>query len=247
MELSNISLTANWLAQALLFSSTLVYTKKNSPVRFIVFLLQVALAYHEYQTSKTWTSSGFWNSLIGGRAFGVVLKFVAMLFFDGIERADLYSANGSARSFLKALSLYSSTRGIATKWETKNVPAFPAYYNKKSDPERGRFLLRQAAFLAWEYLLLDLFYFFDGRQSTDKLQRLYGNGAEFVVPATQEQLGARVTMSLIGWFVVARTTLDDIYRFVSLVAVATGMTPPEEWRPLFGSMWDAYTLRNFWG
>ncbi|KAG8420569.1 hypothetical protein J3459_010932, partial [Metarhizium acridum] len=56
-----------------------------------------------------------------------------------------------------------------------------------------------------------------------------------------------VLMALFSWFVVARVLIDASYRAATLVAVGLGGSSPEDWPPLFGSMWMAFTLRNFWG
>ena len=37
------------------------------------------------------------------------------------------------------------------------------------------------------------------------------------------------------------------YRMLSILCVLTDISEPQDWVPLFGNIYDAYTLRNFWG
>jgi hypothetical protein len=62
-----------------------------------------------------------------------------------------------------------------------------------------------------------------------------------------EEWMKRMTESLMIWFFTARLMIDSAYRFLTLVMVTLGLSSTEECPPLFGSMWDAYTLRNYWG
>ncbi|KAH9209069.1 membrane bound O-acyl transferase family-domain-containing protein [Leptodontidium sp. 2 PMI_412] len=41
--------------------------------------------------------------------------------------------------------------------------------------------------------------------------------------------------------------LDSTYQVASIMAVSLGLTPPDQWPPLFGRPADMYSVRNFWG
>jgi hypothetical protein len=62
---------------------------------------------------------------------------------------------------------------------------------------------------------------------------------------TADEMLARAVLVCIllpAWAMI----LDVIYK-VSIVAVVRGTKQWEDWYPLFGSVNDAYTVRNFWG
>jgi len=54
-------------------------------------------------------------------------------------------------------------------------------------------------------------------------------------------------INIFGWVLPAVTMLGMQHCVVSAIAVATGISAPEAWPPLFGSWTDAWTVRRFWG
>jgi hypothetical protein len=110
------------------------------------------------------------------------------------------------------------------------------------------FLARQLAVLSWQYLTLDFVFFLPTLQSAEELQHLYGKGLEYrYLDLTTEQWVARVSSSLLTWLLVTRILVDGWHRTLSIIFVGSGFLRPDAWPPLFGSVWDAYTLRKFWG
>ncbi|OJJ49482.1 hypothetical protein ASPZODRAFT_129961 [Penicilliopsis zonata CBS 506.65] len=150
----------------------------------------------------------------------------------------------SLADFCTALRLLLDLRAVGTRWQAKNTPPWPSYFGTDPNPpSQTAFVLRQAAIGLWEYLLLDLIFSQSGRglPSDD-----FSSFSSFINP-THGRWQVRLLSSLAVWLVFGRTLVDVIYRFVSMVAVLSGLTMPDCWPPFFGSMWDAYTLRNAWG
>lgn len=50
-----------------------------------------------------------------------------------------------------------------------------------------------------------------------------------------------------GWAVAGYATLAAQNCVVGIISVSLGRSDPEDWPWLFGSIWDAWTVRRFWG
>ena len=109
------------------------------------------------------------------------------------------------------------------------------------------FLLRQAAVLLWQYFVPNSLISVALENLSPRIDQLQASGTKCLVfQPTVEQLSNRLVSTLII-FARTRVHMDMGHRFLSLLLVGTGLNRPEDWPPLFGSVWDAYTLRNFWG
>lgn len=149
-----------------------------------------------------------------------------------------------------ALRLATSTRGVGTKWQVKNIPPFPAWVTSADgcSVNRMRFLIRQTAISMWQYLALDLLYFGYFARFSEIQSLTHAPGTEFLgyYSPTAIQQGARLAIAIV-FILTLRLLLDWAYRCFSVISVGIRLTPPEDWPPLFGSIMNAYTLRNFWG
>lgn len=160
--------------------------------------------------------------------------------------AALLPHNGPSSShqdMATAARLTIDPRAVSTPWQVRGIPPFPAYY-KSRPPARGPFMLRQAAIVLWQCLCLDLV-FSQFRAWTD--QRAF--------PSRPQDLGSGDlppgpwAISLVMMLVIAligRLGFDISYRALSVVIVGLGV-PTGNFPPLFGSIWDVYSLRNLWG
>ncbi|KAJ5329639.1 hypothetical protein N7452_010029 [Penicillium brevicompactum] len=166
---------------------------------------------------------------------------------------DFIDANGRPKDFFSRLGdatrLVTSVRAIDTPQQAKNTNSWPAYYAQKDGKKisRARFLTREISIGLWQYLLLDVLTFM---LMKDALERKESGknivfGTEWDFPA--EQWVELVIMNLVAWLVAARTSISSLYRLSAIICVATGIWPVSDFPPLFNSMSDAYTLRNFWG
>ncbi|EAW16874.1 uncharacterized protein NFIA_002240 [Aspergillus fischeri NRRL 181] len=178
-----------------------------------------------------------------------------LLCFVGLEDNSLTTKHepgkrpGKPSRLRLALRLATSTRGVGTKWQVKNIPPFPAWVTSADGSvDRMRFLIRQTAILMWQYLALDLLYFGYFARFYQLQSFTHAPGTEFLgyYNPTAIQQGARLAIAIV-FMVALRLLLDWAYRCFSVISVGIKLTPPEDWPPLFGSIANAYTLRNFWG
>ncbi|KAJ6132950.1 hypothetical protein N7471_008165 [Penicillium samsonianum] len=95
-------------------------------------------------------------------------------------------------------------------------------------------------------LVLDIVQTVSLQQATERdLQEAASLKIEWIVPVGQ--WAERIATHLSIWFVVNRLISDLAYRVLSIFFVGIGLDSPADWPPAFGSMADAFTLRNFWG
>jgi hypothetical protein len=182
-----------------------------------------------------------------------VLHFLSIHGIIGVDLCDIggqntkMQASGDFRHFCTALRLATSTRGIRTKFEIKGIPSSSNKFISTGTHHRTRFLIRQIAIVAWQYLAIDLLYFGLAQHMQATRLHLYNPGSEFLSAwTTVDEMVARVVLLIIG-VPACLILLDVIYRVFSVIFVATCMTRWEDWPPVFGSVCNAYTVRSFWG
>ncbi|PGH05208.1 hypothetical protein GX51_03107 [Blastomyces parvus] len=232
-----VILLAFWfLAQCLGTAFLVKYSRKGSALRIVGFAGVAAVQYLFYTCSFTVSNNSVYSGSLALMAGGLFAHCINILFINPI---DAQHAPG--------ISIGLNLRGIATSWLAKNTPEFPSYYGGRH-PRRYTFLVRQTAIVTWQYLLIDLLEEAGSAQSPEEIQMVQGPGAEFMyLSATKEQWIARTATTLVSNFVTSRLMVDGVTRLLSIVFVGLGISNPSDWPPLFNSIWDAYTLRNYWG
>ncbi|PKY02800.1 hypothetical protein P168DRAFT_320341 [Aspergillus campestris IBT 28561] len=145
--------------------------------------------------------------------------------------------------FLPAVNLVLNLRGIGTPWQARHLPHWPAAFAHRP-PSRPAFLARQCAIFAWQYLAVDLILTQSGRgvdpTAPHNLKWL------FLDPSSTRWF-PRLLSALWTPLILLRLVIDGPYRFFSIVFVAARLVPPAQFPPLYGSIWDAWCLRNVWG
>jgi hypothetical protein len=244
-----------YLIQIITSAVLLLATPKGSRLRFFWTLPLSYLAYQFFVRSSLLTTSHAYDAALVGLDFTFVLQCMNLLVFSGLDKEDLKhekiieNSGGFWFYLISVLGLIHNPRGLKTRWIAKNTPQLPDFVVRQgTESSRGRYLLRQTVLLAWQWLLLDGLLALDRMEPEEIFNRLYGNGAEFrYVDATPEEWMAKLFGSILNLFIVSRLSVDMMFRLQALVAVGFALSSPEDWPPSFGSMWDAYTLRNFWG
>lgn len=144
------------------------------------------------------------------------------------------------------LNISLQSRFPATKWPVKNIPPFsrkdPAYI-----PGRAEFL--RGMIIKWTLyaLVLDLTSLFenDGNNtitfSSDRIPFFTR-----LASVSKEEIVARIISIGVYWS-IQYVVIEVVYGTLAIVAVALGITPVNAWPPVFGSVVDSYSLRQFWG
>jgi hypothetical protein len=237
---------SSFIVQSIIGQLAINNTERGSPIRLFALFLIYILFYLGYVTAPFITSSDYYNGFFAAWPLMQAVQLTNLLWIININKDELREKTSNG-FFINAFGISHNYRGIRTKWQIKQVPSFPAFYGA-SAPKRARFVLRQAAFIAWYVLIIDFLNFNASLQSEEEKERLSGPGTEYkYFDATTEQWIMRVSSSVMSWFIGARVIIDCFYRIYSIAFVGTGLALPEEFPPHFGSMWDAYTIRNYWG
>lgn len=139
-----------------------------------------------------------------------------------------------------------SSRHVNTPWEVKNVPPFSS-----SDlhylPSRGSFLRYNAVVVLFCYLVVDAFSL--GVQPESNAVLFASENIPFFTrlrDVSMEQVAIRIVSSLTVWLNIYCITRMG-YSILGTIVVGMGISQVSAWRPPFGRLADAYTLRQFWG
>lgn len=139
-----------------------------------------------------------------------------------------------------------SRRHLNTPYEVKNCRHFSAK-DESYVPSRSKFVLGALGSFIACYLFIDIN---DANAQSDQDTALF---APDKVPffsrlgdVTPEELAVRFIIPPIIW-ATSYSMIQMTYDLMSIVAVSLRITDVKSWRPVFGSIWDAYTVRKFWG
>ncbi|WYZ41966.1 hypothetical protein EsH8_V_000861 [Colletotrichum jinshuiense] len=237
----------------------LISTPKSGPrsvIRYAWIAAIPLIARYLLEQLSGITTSLVLNTVAIGQICLVILQCCNFLVLTRLDAADFVKGNiyqssdGLVRKIYRTIGLMFNLRGIGTPWQIPRINAFPRSLDKHTENgklRKGPWVARQLQIIFWQYLFLDFTYLSSLDTSPEDAEKLFGPGKEFLYAnANVEQWGARVAVGLIAWLAPSRVTMDIISRVLSVVSVLSGMTSPEDWPPLFGSIWDAYTIRGFW-
>jgi hypothetical protein len=138
-----------------------------------------------------------------------------------------------------------SFRQVNTPYEVKNVPGFrssePSYV-----PTRWTFVCQQAVSAVTCYILLDLL----GQRPPPSNRAQFNSTLIPVFSRLQSVSAAELklrALTITGFGVTFFLVIQGFISLAATTAVGTGLSPVESWRPAFGSIWDAYSLKTLWG
>lgn len=236
----------------------LVVTARRSPLRFLWVAALPAVAHPLFTRLNLVSTSNGLVSVLVGQTGVVLLQCINLLVVTALDQEKLRDADilrqddSVAMQTARAAALLLNLRGIGTPWEAENIRPFPKLLfapGSKDKIDKTRFILRQMAIIAWQYLCLDMLH--DSALSTPEIatDKMFGVDEKFeyrYFNLTPEQWAGRVSIGVAAGLLPARIFIDLPYRVVGLFFVITGMNEPDQWRPMFGSVFDAYTLRGVW-
>jgi hypothetical protein len=139
-----------------------------------------------------------------------------------------------------------TSRHVNTPWQVKNVPPFSPH-DPHYTPFRAVFLRRNAIAALLYYLTLDITSFGVNPESNAVL--FAAQKVPFFArlgQLTAEEIAVRVFSSVMLWVSIYCITSMG-YSILGVIAVGMGVSQVETWRPPFGRVAEAYTVRRFWG
>lgn len=247
-----------WLTTFIPPALLLITTPKNSLLRWFYLPCSIAQSHHLFTT--LFLATRFPGLRVLCAALSINAMAIAWIHFvidqaspeDMVKAGVFRSDDGIMVKVVKTLGRFLNFRGMGTAWQIKRVAPHPANLVSKHRGSNGKippkqYLKRQMLFLIWEYLLLDLVFAAGKIQPPEEMQAMIGDSAEFKYRnLTPAEWQGRIVVAFLSWLMNARPVLDVYYRMTSVVAISLGLSTPEIWPPLFGSVADMYTIRGFW-
>ncbi|KAJ5087450.1 hypothetical protein N7456_011066 [Penicillium angulare] len=228
---------------------TLIATPKRSPWRYGAILALGVIMHHLMRPHEAASAV---RIVLSCTLLTIFLTATNILLINPLDESDLARERPGALILSDrlwyAFELVAFPRAINTPRQVRNVPAHPPYLQRNGDGaqiSRNKFLVRQSVIFVWQYLVLDIFQTLAHLDGEDQDPNVGFSKIELFVPF--EIWIKRLVLSLMAGFISTRILIDAHYRFSSLVFVGLGLDVPDNWPPLFGTMADAYTLRNYWG
>lgn len=260
------------IASRPLFAYGAGFTSPNSPQRYAVFAV---LCLYVWLTLASFTayiqSTSFLANLIAGAIFNMPLTYFDRLILrkwsfenrhtifattpsESVQddkqnsKEATVTANGDdtvGARFAFGNEVGGTVRGLGTPWEIKGIPHF-----SNSDPQ---WIPSPFLFIIWKMAIMigcfSLYHYaIDLRTPLDK---------DFFQPSrvpliarignvTLEEIWARLVVNVTFWF-GGYCVLQLLFNIPAVIAVCFNPNSIGEWRPAFGSILAAYTLRKFWG
>ena len=210
--------------------------------------------------------SSSWAALVGGYSTTFLLQYFSMLLVQRRQAPTSPSAFVEAGDGRPAWIAYRTTettsenvwsrirhginstvsfRRSGTPEEVRNVPSF-SNEDRKYVPSRAEFL-HHLKLLVFCYLTIDILGLGAGPDhnvmffAPEKIPLFARVGQ-----VSEVELAMRILCTLgggLGMF----CSQQGVYSIMALIFVGLDVSEPKYWRPLFGSVTEAYTLRRFWG
>ncbi|KAL8855132.1 MAG: hypothetical protein Q9221_000038 [Calogaya cf. arnoldii] len=254
---------------------TLGFTRANSLLRLALLPVLCLAAYHVVLSCPTILYRYTWAGFVGGNIITSLFNYVEVVLLSrwsyeaegptsfpnpGDQVRDDQDQNKARHiqlptarhEFLRRLRfgyfVTTSNRNIGTPYIVKNTPAFFAN-DPEYIPSRWSFCLRKICLIVFTFLIIDL--------ASQESQPLEVNATTFaeekvhILTGTPEnllpsQILTRLATVLGYWFCTA-IVIDAFASTFNLLCVALHWECVEAYRPNFGSVAEAYSVRRFWG
>ena len=141
-----------------------------------------------------------------------------------------------------------SSRNIGTPNMVKNTPPFSSD-NTNYIPSRAAFLCRKAIIIVVAFLAIDLAS--QGTQPGEQTSVFFSAEAVPIFTGNRQNLAfEKITSRLVAvllYWICTYLALEGCLSFTNFVFVALGIKDVSLYRPHFGPIGEAYSVRQFWG
>lgn len=258
--------------QLSLIASLIAFSSPTSFLRPLLLPILVICNYYLLSTYSFYIPRSPWIGFVSGVTLGQILDYIEKLLLSQWSYAR-YGPNAQAVTRDKADENWDSrmssdrqsnregaiwdrlkfgfwaaisNRYIGSPYLARNVPPY-SYSNPFFVPTRSAFLLNKATTLVICYLAVDILA--QGNQP-DKNPTVYGENQVPIFTrlgnVTMSEVVTRVFTSVFFW-IGSYLVVQGYYTGLALLSVMSGFDHPDLWRPNFGSIAEAYTIRGYWG
>lgn len=247
------------------------FTPPSSIIRLSLLPFMAICSWSIVLTSLESMHRGPWAAFVGGGSLTFLLQYISTALLTRWSFVTSGPSSGTSPQGLKQdcdrtqkavneMNNVSETLGArlkfgflaatsfrysGTPYEVRNVPRFSAQ-DSNFVPSRKEFLRRKAITILICYLVLDFL-----SLGADPESNAINFSPEMVPVFTRlgdvtgQQLIMRLFVTL-GFGAGVYSFQTGIQSIFALVDVGLGLNEVKSWRPMFGSPWDAYTVRRFW-
>lgn len=243
------------------------FTSPDSLIRLAALPLHLAYAWTILAACLGTAQPTFWTALLGGSIVGWTLQFIEVVLLsrwsfdppsislrnpedqagkrDNKTPRELVGFQNDTRWNRLRYGYYVvfSFRHSGTPYEVKNVPPF-SHRDPHYIPTKATFLLQTACSLFLCFTILDV----AGLAEQDPSAFSQGSIPIFSGQdrLTTKQLMIRFASSVAFW-VSLYCFLVVIQGIAAFISVFSGLNTVKAWRPAFGPLGEAYSIRQFWG
>ncbi|KAL4886421.1 membrane bound O-acyl transferase family-domain-containing protein [Aspergillus karnatakaensis] len=243
-------------AHIVLVSSVICLTPRQSLFRFAALPVLAWLTLQACNALDFFNHNQLVNPMTAGYFIVFAIHHAQLLFVTPIDKTDIdreISAKAKRNTGIvprvkKALYLLSTPRGVETSFEIKGLQ----YSASALSSSRVRFLAWNILIIAIQYILIDLIT--HQPSSPEDIERFFSPGKEYLLfrpsnlpPPTLTEVGVHLGVALMAWGPMGSVFINIFYRVVAVLSVGLGISRPDQWPSLFGSITEAYTVRRFWG
>ena len=219
----------------------LVLFVKPSPYRSLIFLPICSIVTYLMRSTNTGDSTPLRGSSIASVALPILFSASNFVFLTDAQRVlrrkgqKVPAFKMEWRARLEwAFALFCSPRGIGWEHESRHVirPLPPSVC-----ASRWSFVKTQVIRLVVHAAVLDLL------RWHDRWNPCYAKDG----PSITAFGWMWRCFSMFSWSIQTYIQIDRLYWALGLLSVFVGLSTPGEWPYFFGDLWDAYTVRRFWG
>ncbi|KAL8876543.1 MAG: hypothetical protein Q9198_005283 [Flavoplaca austrocitrina] len=264
-----------YLALNLLTALVVGFTPANSLLRLALLPILTLAAYHVVLSCPTIIYRYTWAGFVGGNIITSLFTYLEVVLFSkwSFEAKGPTSFPtpgdqvGQEQGHNKALQVHSSahrhglwgrlrfgyfvttsSRNIGTRYIVKGTPQYSSK-DPEYIPSRWSFCLRKICLILSTFLIIDL--------ASQNSQPLEVNAEAFAEEKVHILTGSPDNLSpadvvtrlvtVLGYWFCTAIVIDAFASIFNLLFVAFHLEDVEVYRPNFGSMTEAYTVRRFWG
>ena len=261
------------LIQIVVIVLVLGFTPSNSIIRPAVVPLLLAVPYYVIPQSSQRLPHTLWSGIVGSQSAISVNQYIEVALLSrwtfeahgptyvdpnlrlanktSIQKitVDAKSQASSARILWQratfGISALFDSRGNNTPYEVKGVPPFSSK-RPSHLPSRQEFLRKELIKFCCCYLALDILTTGGDPGTNSQLYSLrFIPLLSRLGEVTLDQLIVRIFTTVALW-ISLYCMMQLMYSTIAMLAVASSIAETASWRPLFGSVSEAYTLRGFW-
>jgi hypothetical protein len=243
-----------FVAGNLVAISTAAFTKRDSALRYVAFVVCAALSwlglsnFHIYIQTTGWSgqifaAAVFTNPLVVLDRLLIRKWAFGHDFLGPIDLPDAEKKNQSRWEFGSDVS--GSTRCIGSEKEVANVPYF-SQENSQYVPSRPTFLLHHACLVVGMFYLNTFSIDIQLHTNRSLITKYHVPFLSRLPDVSIEEIFIRVQISIAYW-VAIYSLLQLVYSLLAVISVSLKPQGLKFWRPMFGSIGSSYTVRGFWG